>query len=99
MSRYSVEYDPRTELEIRKLPVRIQREIARRLEYLSASPFRSHPGIQVKPTAGVHGVWHFHVGKNVRVYYLAEGATLWVVKVERSAGVTHGALREIRKRV
>ncbi len=99
MSRYVVEFDPRTESEIRRLPVRVRREIVRRLEYLSASPFRSHPEIQVKPTAEVHGVWHFHVGKDVRVYYLTEGATLWVVKVERNAGVTHRVLREIRKRV
>lgn len=99
MSRYTVEYDPRTESELRRLPVRVRREIARRLDYLSASPFRSHPGILVKATAEVHGVWHFHVGRHVRVYYLTEGATLWVVLVERGAGVTHKVIREIRKRI
>ncbi len=67
LSRSLVEYDPRTEPELRKIPARIQREIDRRLDYLSASLFRSHPGIQVKPAAGVHGVWHFHIGKDVRV--------------------------------
>lgn len=98
MSHYSIQYDPRTESELRRLPVALRRLIDRKLEYLRASPFRSHPVVLVKPTAEVDGVWHFHVGKEVRVYYLVEGRVIWVLKVERSAGVTRKVLRELRKR-
>lgn len=98
MSRYSIQYDPRTESELRGLPISVRRTIDRKLEYLRASPFRSHPGVHVKPTAQVDGVWHFHVGKDLRVYYLVEGFVVWVVKVERSLGVTRKVLRELRKR-
>ena len=98
MSRYSIQYDPRTESELRKLGIHIRRQIDRKLEYLRASPFRSHPSVQVKPTAQVDGVWHFHVGKDIRVYYLVEGSVVWVVKVERNPGVTRKVLRELRKR-
>lgn len=98
MSRYSVQYDPRTEIELRGLPIAVRRRIDRCLEYLRASPFRSHPGVHVKPPAQVDGVWHFHVGKDVRVYYLVDGFTVWVLKVERSPGVTRKVVRELRKR-
>jgi mRNA-degrading endonuclease RelE of RelBE toxin-antitoxin system len=99
LSQYAIEFDSRTEPELKRLPVRVRRQIDLNLEYLSAGPFRSHPGVAVKPTAEVHGVWHFHVGNQTRVYYIVEGATLWVVKVENSAGVDRKALREIRKRL
>lgn len=98
MSLYDVEYDPRTEAELKRLPVRIRRAIDRKLEYLRASPFRSHPGVHVKPTAEVHGAWHFHVGKEVRVFYIGDGSVLWVVKVEHGVGVTTKVLRELRRR-
>lgn len=98
MSRYSIEYDPRTESELRRLPVAVRRQIDHQLELLSASPFRSHPGVHVKPTAQVDGVWHFHAGRHVRVYYFVVGAVVWVVNVERSPGVTRKVLRELRKR-
>ena len=99
MTRYSVEYDSRTEPELRRLPKRIRILIDESLEYLSAAPFRSHPGVAVKPTSEVQGVWHFHVDREIRVYYLVEGTTLWVVKVERSIGVDRKVVRELRKRV
>ena len=98
MSRFSIQYDPRTESELRKLSLTIRRNIDRKLEFLRASPFRSHPGVHVKPTVQVDGVWHFHVGKEVRVYYFVDGFVVWVVKVERSTGVTRKVLRELRKR-
>jgi mRNA-degrading endonuclease RelE of RelBE toxin-antitoxin system len=99
LSRFAIEFDSRTESELTRLPIRIRRQIDLKLEYLSAGPFRSHPGVAVKPTAEVHGAWHFHVGNQIRVYYIVEGATLWVVKVEINAGVDRKALREIRKRL
>ena len=99
MSLYSVEYDPRTEAELRKLPVRLRRRIDQQLEFLRAAPFRSHPGVTVKSTGGVIGVWHFHVAQDVRVHYTTIGPVLWVVMVEQSAGVTRKSVREIRKRM
>ncbi len=98
MSLYEVEYDPRTEPELRALSLRLRRRIDQQLEYLRAAPFRSHPGVQVKATGEVHGVWHFHVTKNVRVFYTTTGSTIWVVMVERSAGVGRRTLREIERR-
>lgn len=99
MSLYSVEYDPRTETELRKLPARLRRRIDQQLEFLRAAPFRSHPGVTVKATGGVIGVWHFHVTQDVRVHYTTIGPVLWVVMVEQSAGVTRKSVREIRKRM
>lgn len=99
MSLYSVAYDPRTEAELRRLPARLRRRIDQQLEFLRAAPFRSHPGLTVKATGGVLGVWHFHVAKDVRVFYMAIGPVLWVVMVERSAGVTRKSVREVRKRM
>jgi mRNA-degrading endonuclease RelE of RelBE toxin-antitoxin system len=98
LSLYSVEYDPRTEPELRKLPIRLRRKIDEQLEFLRAAPFRSHPGLKVKSTGGLHGVWHFHVAQEVRVHYTTVGSVLWVVLVERSAAVTSRTVRELRKR-
>ena len=98
MSLYSVEYDPRTEAELRRLPVQLRRRIDQQLEFLRAAPFRSHPGVTVKATGGVLGVWHFHVTKDIRVHYTIIGPVLWVVMVERSTGVTRKSVRELRKR-
>ncbi len=99
MSHYTIEYDPRTESELRRLPLRLRRRIDDQLEYLRAAPFRSHPSLKVKATSEVHGVWHFHVTKEVRVFYTTRGSVLWVILVERSRGVTKSAVREIRKRL
>jgi mRNA-degrading endonuclease RelE of RelBE toxin-antitoxin system len=99
LSLYSVEYDPRTEAELRKLPIRLRRRIDQQLEFLRAAPFRSHPGVTVKATAGVLGVWHFHASRVVRVHYATIGPVLWVVMVERSPGVTRRSIRELRKRM
>ena len=99
MSLYSVEYHPRTEAELRRLSVRIRRRVDQQLEFLRAAPFRSHPGVTVKATGGVLGVWHFHVSKDIRVHYTTIGPVLLVVMVERSTGVTRKSVREIRKRV
>ncbi len=98
MTLYEVEYDPRTEAELRRLPLRLRRKIDLQLEYLRAGPFRSHSGVHVKATGGVHGVLHFHAAKDVRVFYTTAGATLWVLMIERSAGVSRKTIREIRKR-
>ncbi|MFZ0829664.1 MAG: hypothetical protein WCB18_01805 [Thermoplasmata archaeon] len=99
MSLYTIEYDPRTESELRRLPLRLRRRIDDQLEYLRAAPFRSHPGLQVKATSEVHGVWHFHVTKEVRVFYTTHGSVLWVILVERSRGVSRRTVLEIRKRL
>ena len=98
MSLYTIGSDPRTESELLRLPLRVRRRIDEQLEYLRAAPFRSHPGIQVKATREVHGVWHFHVTKEVRVFYTTQGAVLWVILIERSRGVSRRTVREIRKR-
>jgi hypothetical protein len=55
--------------------------------------------VKVTSTSEVQGVWHFHVEKQIRVYYVVEGDILWVVNIERNAGVDRKALREIRKRL
>jgi mRNA-degrading endonuclease RelE of RelBE toxin-antitoxin system len=99
LSQYTIEYDPRTESELRRLPLPLRKRIDVQLEYLRAAPFRSHPGLKVKATREVHGVWHFHVTKDVRVFYTTYGSILWVVLVERSRGVSKSAVRDIRKRL
>ena len=99
MSLYALEYDPRTEHELKRLPLRLRRRIDEPLEYLRGAPFRSHPIVQVKATSQVHGVWHFHAAKDVRVFYTTQGDVLWVLMVERSRGVSKKAVREIRKRL
>ncbi len=98
MSLYTVEYDPRTESELRRLPLRLRRRIDHQLEYLRAAPFRSHPGLHVKATRPIHGIWHFHVARDVRVFYTTLGAVLWVVMVERGPGVSGKTVRELRRR-
>ena len=98
MNLYRIEYDPRTESDLRRLPLRLRKRIDNQLEYLRAAPFRSHPGLQVKATGEVHGVWHFHVTKEVRVFYTTHGSVLWVILVERSRGVDRKTVREIRNR-
>lgn len=99
MTLYEVGYDPRTEGELRKLSLRMRRKIDSQLEYLRASPFRSHPGVETKPTADVEGIWHFHAARDVRVYYLTVGPVLWVVMVERGAGITSKTTRELQRRL
>ena len=99
MTLYSVEYDPRTESELRRLPLRLRQRIDQQLEYLRAAPFRSHPGVRVKATREIHGVWHFHAAKDVRVFYLTQGPVLWVVMIERSRSVNRKAIQEIRRRL
>jgi mRNA-degrading endonuclease RelE of RelBE toxin-antitoxin system len=99
LSLYTIEYDPRTESELRKLPLRLRRRIDDQLEYLRAAPFRSHLGLAVRATRAVHGVWHFHVTKEVRVFYTTHGSVLWVILVERSRGVSRKSVREIRRRL
>lgn len=98
MTTYTVEYDPRTESELRRLPLRVRRRVDEQLEYLRAAPFRSHPGLAVKATRDVPGIWHFHVARDVRVFYTTQGPILWVVLVERSKGVAATTVRELRKR-
>ncbi len=99
MSLYRLEYHPRTESELRRLPLRLRRRIDWQLEFLRAAPFRSHPGVRVKATRKVHGIWHFHASKEVRVFYTTHGEVLWVVKIDRSKGVKPSSLRELRKRL
>lgn len=99
MSLYEVEYDPRTESELRRLPLRLRRKIDRQLEYLRAAPFRSHPGVLVKATREVHGVWHFHASEDVRVFYTTQGPVVWVLMVEQSIGVSKKTVGEIRRRL
>jgi mRNA-degrading endonuclease RelE of RelBE toxin-antitoxin system len=98
LNLYRIEYDPRTESDLRRLPLRLRKRIDNQLEYLRAAPFRSHPGLQVKATGEVHGVWHFHVTKEVRVFYTTHGSVLWVILVERSRGVDRKTVREVRNR-
>jgi mRNA-degrading endonuclease RelE of RelBE toxin-antitoxin system len=98
LTLYTLEYDPRTESELRKLPVRVQRRVVQQLEYLRAAPYRSHPGVHVKPTRDLSGVWHFHAAADVRVFYTTQGSTLWVVLIERSRGVTRKTIRALRRR-
>lgn len=98
MNLYSVEFDPRTEQELRKLPLWLRRRISQQIEYLRAAPYRSHPGVRVKSTREIHGLWHFHATKDVRVFYTTEGSVIWVVMVERSPGVNSKTVRAARDR-
>lgn len=98
MTGYTVEFDPRTQRELRALPRSIRITIFEQLEFLSAAPFRSHPGVLVKPVRSVHGVWHFHASHDVRVYYATVGSVVRVVLVIRAPGVDRKAVRELRRR-
>jgi mRNA-degrading endonuclease RelE of RelBE toxin-antitoxin system len=98
LTRFEVEFDPRTEPELKRLTRKLQRRLREKLEYLAASPFRSHPEVAVKPTGEVDGIWHFHLGKRIRVYYMADGSRLIVMKVEEAAGVDSKVLDELRRR-
>lgn len=98
MTLYEVGYDPRTESELRKLPIVLRRRIDRQLAFLRAAPYRSHPGVEVKPTSETEGVWHFHASRTVRVYYTTVGGLLWVLMVERSKGVSIKTIRELGRR-
>jgi hypothetical protein len=44
------------------------------------------------------GVWHFHASRAVRVFYYVDGATLWVLMVEKSRGVDATTIRKVRRR-
>ncbi len=99
MSPYRLEYDSRTESELRRLPLRLRRQIDWQLEFLCAAPFRSHPGVRVKAIREVPGIWHFHATKDIHVFYTTQGPVLWVVMVDRSRGVKPSSLRELRKRL
>ncbi len=98
LNPYSVEFDPRAVRDGARLPLRVRRRILAQLEFLRAAPFRSHPGVQVKEIAEVRGVWRFYATANVRVFYSVVGDRLRVIMIERSAGVTDKAVRELRKR-
>jgi mRNA-degrading endonuclease YafQ of YafQ-DinJ toxin-antitoxin module len=53
----------------------------------------------VKEVGDLRGVWRFHVASDVRVFYTVVGDVLWVIMVEKSAGVTKKTVRELRRRL
>ncbi|MCI4343244.1 MAG: hypothetical protein L3J92_03895 [Thermoplasmata archaeon] len=99
LTPYQIGFDPRAVRDGAKLPAPLRRRILDRLEFLRAAPFRSHPGVSVKEIAELRGVWRFHVATDVRVFYAVTGEMVWVVMIERSAGVTQKTLRELRRRL
>jgi mRNA-degrading endonuclease RelE of RelBE toxin-antitoxin system len=99
LNPYRIEFDPRAVRDGAKLSVSFRRRIRTKLEFLQAAPFRSHPGVLVKEVAELRGVWRFHVAADIRVFYTVVGEVLWVVMIERSAGVTSKTVRELRRRV
>ena len=52
----------------------------------------------MKPTGEADGVWHFHLGKEFRVYYYVDGLTIVVIKIEHGVGVDSKVIRELRRR-
>jgi mRNA-degrading endonuclease RelE of RelBE toxin-antitoxin system len=99
LNPYRIEFDPRAVRDGAKLSVSLRRRIQLNLEFLRAAPFRSHPGVSVKEVADLRGVWRFHVAPDVRVFYTVVGDILWVVLIEKSAGVTKRTIRELRRRL
>lgn len=99
LNPYQIGFDPRAVRDGSKLSVSLRRRILEKLEFLRAAPFRSHPGVLIKEVAGLRGVWRFHVASDVRVFYTMVGDMLWVVMIERSAGVTKKTLGELRRRL
>lgn len=98
MNPYAIEFDSRAVRDGARLPLGIRRRIRAQLEFLRAAPYRSHPGVQVKEISEVRGVWRFHATAEVRVFYSVVGERLWVILIDRSAGVTDKTLRELRRR-
>ncbi len=99
LTPYQLRFDPRAIRDGSRLTVGIRRRVLRRLEFLRAAPFRSHPGVLVKEVAEFRGVWRFHLAADVRVHYIVFGDMVWVVLIERSAGITGKTLEEVRRRV
>ncbi len=99
LNPYRVEFDPRAVRDGAKLSVSNRRRIREKLEFLRAAPFRSHPGVSVKEVGDLRGVWRFHVASDVRVFYTVVGDALWVIMIEKSAGVTRKTVRELRRRL
>jgi mRNA-degrading endonuclease RelE of RelBE toxin-antitoxin system len=99
LNPYRVEFDLRAVRDGAKLSVSVRRRIREKLEFLRAAPFRSHPGVSVKEVGDLRGVWRFHVASDVRVFYTVVGDVLWVILVEKSAGVTKKTIRELRRRL
>jgi mRNA-degrading endonuclease RelE of RelBE toxin-antitoxin system len=98
LNPYRIEFDPQAVKDGAKLSATLRRRILEKLDFLGAAPFRSHPGVLVKEVAEFRGVWRFHVAADVRVFYTVEGNVLWVILIERSAGMTSKTIREIRRR-
>ena len=98
LTPYRVGFDSRAIRDGSKLPVTVRRRILHQLEFLRAAPFRSHPGVSVKEVSECRGVWRFHVTADVRIYYTVDGDMVWVVMIERSAGVTRRTIEELRRR-
>jgi mRNA-degrading endonuclease RelE of RelBE toxin-antitoxin system len=99
LNPYRIEFDPRAVRDGAKLSVSLRRRISEKLEFLRAAPFRSHPGVSVKEVADLRGIWRFHIASDVRVFYTVVGDLVWVVMIEKSAGVTQKTVRELRRRL
>lgn len=99
MSLYSIEFDPLALDEALKLPLRHRRVLRESLEFLSAAPYRSHPGVAVKEIRALRGVWRFHLGSRARMFYITEESRLVVVMIDQSAGVNARTVRELRRRL
>jgi len=99
LTPYRIDFDPRADRDGAKLPIAVRRRIREKLEFLRAAPFRSHPGVVVKEVAEARGIWRFHVSSEVRVFYTVVGDVLWVVMIDKSAGITRKTVRELRRRL
>jgi mRNA-degrading endonuclease RelE of RelBE toxin-antitoxin system len=99
LNPYRIEFDPRAVRDGAKLSASFRRRIPEKLEFLRAAPFRSHPGVSVKEVADLRGIWRFHIASDVRVFYTVVGDLVWVVMIEKSAGVTKKTVRELRRRL
>jgi mRNA-degrading endonuclease RelE of RelBE toxin-antitoxin system len=98
LNPYRIEFDPRAVRDGAKLPVSVRRRIREKLEFLRAASFRPHPGVLVKEVGEARGTWRFHTSSIVRVFYAVVGDVLWVVMIDRGAGITRKTVRELRRR-
>jgi mRNA-degrading endonuclease RelE of RelBE toxin-antitoxin system len=98
LNPYRIGFDPRAVRDGAQRSASVRRRFLEKLDFLQAAPFRSHPGVWIKEVAELTGVWRFDVTSDARVFYTVVGDVLWVVLVERSAGVTQKTLNELRRR-
>jgi mRNA-degrading endonuclease RelE of RelBE toxin-antitoxin system len=99
LTRYTVEFDRQALDEAATLPAQLRVRLKEDLEFLRASPFRSHPGVKVKEIRDQRGVWRFHLGRSHRVFYTTVESRLIVLMIDESSGISSRTLSELSRRL